>query len=112
MGRPAIDHLARLPIDSAEVSFGQAIESQQEPASCRRHPEALEQQVVEAEGEVEGRIAEPRAFGIDENRALWPNQDVLWTDIVGVADEGGWWPEFASNAEALDTLVEAIERAA
>src|SRR5205823_14567012 len=28
-----------------------------------------------------------------------------------VADEGGWWPEFASNAEALDTLVEAIERA-
>jgi enolase len=28
----------------------------------------------------------------------------------GVADEGGWWPEFAENAEALDTLVEAIER--
>jgi enolase len=32
--------------------------------------------------------------------------------LRGVADEGGWWPEFASNAEALDTLVEAIERAA
>jgi enolase len=31
--------------------------------------------------------------------------------LRGVADEGGWWPEFASNAEALDTLVEAIERA-
>jgi len=31
--------------------------------------------------------------------------------LCGVADEGGWWPEFASNAEALDTLVEAIERA-
>jgi enolase len=31
--------------------------------------------------------------------------------LHGVADEGGWWPEFASNAEALDTLVEAIERA-
>ena len=30
--------------------------------------------------------------------------------LRGVADEGGWWPEFASNAEALDTLVEAIER--
>ncbi len=29
----------------------------------------------------------------------------------GVADEGGWWPEFGSNAEALDTLVQAIERA-
>jgi enolase len=31
--------------------------------------------------------------------------------LRGVADEGGWWPEFASNAEALDTVVEAIERA-
>jgi enolase len=31
--------------------------------------------------------------------------------LRGVADEGGWWPEFASNAEALDTLVEAIDRA-
>jgi enolase len=31
--------------------------------------------------------------------------------LRGVADEGGWWPEFGSNAEALDTLVLAIERA-
>jgi enolase len=31
--------------------------------------------------------------------------------LHGVADEGGWWPAFASNTEALDTLVEAIERA-
>jgi enolase len=31
--------------------------------------------------------------------------------LHGVADEGGWWPEFGSNAEALDTLAEAIERA-
>jgi enolase len=32
--------------------------------------------------------------------------------LRGVADEGGWWPEFGSNTEALDTLVEAIEQAA
>jgi enolase 1/2/3 len=31
--------------------------------------------------------------------------------LKGVADEGGWWPEFAGNREALDTLVLAIERA-
>jgi enolase len=31
--------------------------------------------------------------------------------LRGVADEGGWWPEFASNSEALDALVLAIERA-
>ena len=29
----------------------------------------------------------------------------------GVADEGGWWPDFATNEQALETLVQAIERA-
>jgi enolase len=29
----------------------------------------------------------------------------------GLADEGGFWPDYASNEEALDTLVLAIERA-
>ncbi|CAG0977208.1 enolase [Burkholderiales bacterium] len=31
--------------------------------------------------------------------------------LAGVADEGGWWPAFASNEEALAMLVRAIERA-
>jgi len=31
--------------------------------------------------------------------------------LAGVADEGGWWPMFATNEEALDWLVRAIERA-
>ncbi len=31
--------------------------------------------------------------------------------LAGVADEGGWWPNFHSNEEALDTLVCAIEHA-
>ena len=30
---------------------------------------------------------------------------------AGVADEGGWWPDFASNEEALEMLVRAIEAA-
>jgi len=29
----------------------------------------------------------------------------------GVADEGGWWPDFASNEEALQTLTHSIEKA-
>ena len=29
----------------------------------------------------------------------------------GVADEGGWWPAFSTNEEALETLMRAIERA-
>jgi enolase len=31
--------------------------------------------------------------------------------LSGVADEGGWWPAFSTNEQALDTLVRAIERA-
>ena len=31
--------------------------------------------------------------------------------LGGVADEGGWWPEFDTNEEALDMLVRAIEAA-
>ncbi|MEO6965242.1 MAG: phosphopyruvate hydratase [Acidobacteriaceae bacterium] len=31
--------------------------------------------------------------------------------LAGVADEGGWWPMFDNNEQALDTLVCAIETA-
>ena len=31
--------------------------------------------------------------------------------LAGVADEGGWWPEFDTNEDALDMLVRAIEAA-
>ena len=31
--------------------------------------------------------------------------------LSGVADEGGWWPSFSTNEQALDTLVAAIEKA-
>jgi enolase len=30
--------------------------------------------------------------------------------LAGVADEGGWWPSFPNNEQALDTLLAAIER--
>jgi len=31
--------------------------------------------------------------------------------LSGVADEGGWWPDFDSNEQALETLTQAIEAA-
>jgi enolase len=31
--------------------------------------------------------------------------------LAGVADEGGWWPVFSTNEQALDMLVRSIERA-
>jgi enolase len=30
---------------------------------------------------------------------------------MGVADEGGWWPDFSANEDALDFLIRAIEQA-
>jgi enolase len=31
--------------------------------------------------------------------------------LRGVADEGGWWPEFTANEQALETVVRAIDKA-
>ncbi len=31
--------------------------------------------------------------------------------LHGVADEGGWWPEFTANEQALEMVVRAIDRA-
>ena len=31
--------------------------------------------------------------------------------LFGVADEGGWWPDFSSNEQALEMLLLSIERA-
>jgi enolase len=31
--------------------------------------------------------------------------------LAGIADEGGWWPNFARNEDALDVLVASIEAA-
>ena len=39
--------------------------------------------------------------------ASWP----IAAALRGVADEGGWWPEFSSNSDALDALLLAIEKA-
>ena len=46
--------------------------------------------------------------GLPRRRAAsWPSAGLL----KGVADEGGYWPELASNEAALDVLARAIERA-
>jgi len=61
-------------------------------------------------------IMVPGAATFDE--ALEVTQEVYFAagDVMaakgkraGVADEGGWWPLFESNEEALETLVKAIE---
>ena len=62
-------------------------------------------------------IMVPNASSFDEVMAV--TSDVYFTagaimasrgKVTGVADEGGWWPSFASNEEALETLTQAIEK--
>ena len=48
----------------------------------RRGRDGLEKQMVEAEGEVEGRIAVPGAFRVEKDRPGGADQDVLRADIA------------------------------
>jgi enolase len=63
-------------------------------------------------------IMAPKAGGV--RRALEITADVYHAAgalmaedgrLMGVADEGGWWPAFESTGQALEMLVRAIERA-
>lgn len=63
-------------------------------------------------------IMVPGAANFDEvmevtNEVYFAAGDIMASrgKIAGVADEGGWWPTFDSNEEALETLVAAIEKA-
>ncbi len=63
-------------------------------------------------------IMVPGASTFDEvmevtNEVYFAAGDIMASrgNLAGVADEGGWWPVFRSNEEALETLVAAIEKA-
>ncbi|MEL7150756.1 MAG: phosphopyruvate hydratase [Pseudomonadota bacterium] len=63
-------------------------------------------------------IMVPGASSFDEvmeitNEVYFAAGDIMASrgTLAGVADEGGWWPMFKSNEEALETLVTAIEKA-
>lgn len=58
------------------------------------------------------------AHSMDEALAMVANVYRTAGDLMadagrraGVADEGGWWPDFASNEEALQMLTRSIEKA-
>jgi enolase len=58
--------------------------------------------------------AETFARALDWTAEVYRAAGSLMADagrLAGVADEGGWWPSFSTNEQALDTLVAAIEKA-
>jgi enolase len=58
--------------------------------------------------------AEDYTQALDWTAAVYRSAGQLMAEaglLAGVADEGGYWPAFATNRDALDMLVRAIERA-
>ena len=58
--------------------------------------------------------AENFAQALDWTAEVYRHAGILMKEagtLQGVADEGGWWPAFSTNEEALGMLVRAIERA-
>jgi enolase len=58
--------------------------------------------------------AESFAQALDWTAEVYRTAGLLMRDagtLAGIADEGGWWPVFTTNEQALDVLVRAIERA-
>ena len=66
----------------SQIGTRQGIKALQESLRRARHPKALQQQVVEAEGKVECGIAVPRALGVEEDWAVRAAQDVLGADVA------------------------------
>jgi enolase len=60
------------------------------------------------------RSAESFAQALDMTAEVYRAAGLLMAEsgrLQGVADEGGYWPAFDTNEQALETLVAAIERA-
>ena len=83
------EHLRRLPGDAAEIGLGEPVEAGEKAGDRLSVPQAFQQQVVEAEREVEGRVAVPGAFGVEEHRPARTDQDVFRADIAMHQSEAG-----------------------
>ena len=81
-GRACLDGRGVFPCDPCQVSRRHGPETGHETGLGAGDPQAFEQQVIEAEGQVEGRVAPPGALGVQENRAIRSLQDVLWADVA------------------------------
>jgi enolase len=58
--------------------------------------------------------ADSFAEALDWTAAVYQAAGEIMADagkLMGVADEGGYWPAFSTNEQALDALLKAIERA-
>ena len=88
--RPALQPGAGFPARLGEIGSGQLFAALQQPLPPPSHDKALEQQVVQAERDVERRVAEPAALGVQQHRPVRAEQDVLRADVAVDERPGGW----------------------
>ena len=65
---PLLERLGGLPVDAAEICIRQRVERRQQLALGGRHPQRLQQKMIETKGQIERRVAEPRALGVEKDR--------------------------------------------
>jgi enolase len=103
-GLPLWRHLAgdaevRLPLPEIQIFGG--------GAHAGRRTDIQDFMIMAPHAETVRRALEITADVYRAAGALMADRGLL----AGTADEGGWWPNFDSNEEALVALVQAIERA-
>ena len=64
------------------VGMAECLEASFEPRAGARCPKTLEQQVIETERQIKGRITVPGALGIKKHRAIGTDQNVFRTDVA------------------------------
>src|SRR5690606_23792073 len=75
-GFHAIEH------DLIQIGARERPEAFEEARRRRWHPDALQEQMVQAESEVERRVAVPRALRVEAHRAARADEDVLRAHVA------------------------------
>ena len=81
-GRARFEAVALVPIDSGEIGARQRRKGGAIARPVGPLARALQEEVVETERKIKGRIAEPCAFGVEEDWPERPLHNVLRTDIA------------------------------
>ena len=71
----------RLPYNGSEIARREAVKARKVIITACGPRETFEKKVVQAEGEVERRIAIPGGFCIEKHRTVRAHEDVLWADV-------------------------------
>src|SRR5205823_3589489 len=79
---PLLHAGARLPTHTFQINVRESFERLQESIRSLAIPQTLQQEMIQTEGQIECRVAEPGAFGIQEHWTTRPRENVLRADVA------------------------------